>query len=131
MSGMKSWMLGAALVAGSLGVGATAAQAAEWGVYVGGPTRYMPPCPGPGFVWMDGYMADGYWVPGRWEFRGAVEPRAFGYYEGRRDWDGDRGWGRERERAWDRGRDDDRGRGWGRGWGRGRVEGREGRRDRW
>ena len=66
MTGMKSWMPGAAVVAGVVGMGAGTAQAAESGVYARGPAAYMPPCPGPGFEWVAGYQARGCWVPGRW-----------------------------------------------------------------
>ena len=66
---MKSWMLGAAMVAGAAALGATQTQAAEFGIYVRGPVAYVPPCPGPDYFWVDGYSANGYWVPGRWEFR--------------------------------------------------------------
>jgi len=67
-------MLGAAMVAGSLGLGATSAQAAEFGVYVRGPVAYVPPCPGPGYFWVAGYHANGYWVPGRWSYGPARGP---------------------------------------------------------
>ncbi|MGA2831476.1 MAG: hypothetical protein ABSE55_00260 [Terracidiphilus sp.] len=73
MSSMRNWMLGAAIVAAGLGAGATTAQAAEFGVYVRGPVApvaYVAPCPGPGYFWVGGYRAHGYWYPGRWEFRG-------------------------------------------------------------
>ena len=70
MGSMRKWMLGAAMVAGVAAVGATTAQAAEFGVYVRGPVAYVPPCPGPGFVWTASYMANGYWVPGVWHFGG-------------------------------------------------------------
>jgi hypothetical protein len=69
MGSMRNWMLGAAMVAGAAGVGAGTAQAAEFGVYVRGPVAYVPPCPGPGYVWTEGYMANGYWVPGYWNLR--------------------------------------------------------------
>jgi len=76
MGNMKQWVLGAALVAGGLGLAAVPAQAAEVGVYVGvgAPVAYVPPCPGPGYVWVAGYYANGYWVPGRWNFAGARMP---------------------------------------------------------
>src|ERR1700728_2159689 len=76
MFNMKKWMLGAAVVAGGLGLGTTQAKAAEFGVYVRGPVAYVPPCPGPGYSWVAGYYANGYWVPGRWNFIGvrAVGP---------------------------------------------------------
>jgi hypothetical protein len=70
MKSMAKWMLGAAVVAGGLGLGTTAAHAAEFGVYVGGPVAYVPPCPGPGYSWVAGYYSGGYWVPGRWSFVG-------------------------------------------------------------
>lgn len=71
MGSMKKLMLGAAVLAGALGLGANKAQAAEVRVYVhGGPVAYVPPCPGPGYVWANGYWANGYWVGGRWNYAG-------------------------------------------------------------
>jgi hypothetical protein len=70
MKSMRNLMLGAAMLAGTLGLGATTAQAARIGVYVGAPVAYVPPCPGAGYVWVDGYYANGYWVAGRWNFVG-------------------------------------------------------------
>ncbi len=104
MRKLGKWMLGAAVTAGALGLGTTAAQAAEFGVYVRGPVAYVPPCPGPGYVWAAGYYANGYWVPGAWSFRGVRggwDRDGWGY---RRDFDRDRGW-RDGDRGWDRGRD--------------------------
>jgi hypothetical protein len=63
-------MLGAAVVAGGLALGATNAQAAEFGIHFRGPVAYVPPCPGPGYEWAAGYQANGYWIPGRWNFIG-------------------------------------------------------------
>ena len=100
MTGMKRWMLGAAMVAGAALVGAPPANAARVGIYVGAgtPAAYVPPCPGPGYAWVDGYYADGYWVPGYWNYVGlSVGVPAF---RGRVYFDHDRGW--------DRGRDFDR-----------------------
>jgi hypothetical protein len=77
MNGMKSWMLGAAVVAGAMGMATGTAQAAEFGVYVRGPVAYAPPCPGAGYVWIAGYQAEGYWVPGRWAFGGVRGPVRF------------------------------------------------------
>jgi hypothetical protein len=94
MTGMKSWMLGAAVLAGGLALGTSPAQAAEFGIAIRGPVAYVPPCPGPGYVWAAGYQASGYWVPGRWN------------YGGRERFDRDRGWDRDRGRDW--GRDHDR-----------------------
>lgn len=82
MKNVAKWMLGAAVAAGAIGMGATPAKAAEIGVYVRGPAAYVPPCPGPGYEWVAGYYANGYWVPGRWNFVGVVRDRG---YVGRRD----------------------------------------------
>jgi hypothetical protein len=71
MISMKKLALGAALAVGTLGFGgATQANAAQFRVVVGGPVAYVPPCPGPGYVWAAGYYANGYWVGGRWNFVG-------------------------------------------------------------
>jgi hypothetical protein len=104
MGSMKNWMLGAAVVAGATGLGAAQAQAAEFGIYARGPVAYVPPCPGPGYVWIDGYMANGYWIPGRWNFAGGRDRVRFE----RRDVDrNDRGraFGHDRDRRGDRDRD--------------------------
>jgi len=74
MGSMKKWMLGAALAVGALGIAAAPAQAARIGIYVGAPAAYIPPCPGPGYVWVAGYWDNGYWVPGYWNFVGVVGP---------------------------------------------------------
>lgn len=84
MKSMAKWILGAAVVAGGMGLAATPAKAAEWGVYVGGPAAYVPPCPGPGYEWAAGYYNGGYWVPGRWNFVGGHD-RYVGYYGDRDD----------------------------------------------
>jgi hypothetical protein len=70
MKNTMNWMLAAAMVAGGLGLAATPAQAARIGIYVRGPVAYVPPCPGPGYVWVAGYYANGYWIPGYWNFPG-------------------------------------------------------------
>ena len=117
MKSMAKWMLGAAVIAGGLGLGTTAAQAAEWRVVVGAPEAYVPPCPGPGYAWAAGYYDGGYWVPGRWNFVGVSyheDYRAARYYDRddhrsfresdeHRGWDHDRGgWDRHDGRGWDR-----------------------------
>ena len=102
MRSMKSFMLGAALAVGVLGLGATAAHAAELGVYIGGPVAYVPPCPGAGYAWVAGYSANGYWVPGRWNYVGVGDRDRFARF----DRDGDRYQHFYTER--DRGRDFDR-----------------------
>lgn len=102
MKNAGKWMLGAAVAVGALGMAATPAKAAEIGIYVGGPAAYVPPCPGPGYAWVAGYYANGYWVPGRWNFVG-VHDR---FYEGRRDVVVRDGY-RDRARDLDRDRDRD------------------------
>ncbi len=79
MSSMKSWMLGAALMAGGLAAGAATAQASEFGFHFRGPAAYVPPCPGPGYEWVAGYQANGYWIPGRWNFAGERGRGAFAH----------------------------------------------------
>jgi hypothetical protein len=103
MKNMQKWMLGAAMVAGGLGLGTMTAQAAEFGVYVRGPVAYVPPSPGPGYVWAAGYQQGGYWVPGRWNYRGVVDRDHFARFDGDRD----RGYYRDgdRDRRYDRDRD--------------------------
>jgi len=71
MGSMKKWMLGVALAAGIAGMGAAPAEAARVGIYIGAPVAVVPPCPGPGYVWVAGYWANGYWVAGYWNFAGA------------------------------------------------------------
>jgi hypothetical protein len=75
MGSIRKWMLAAALVAGTVGLGAAPAHAARIGVgvYVGAPRAYAAPSPGPGYAWVAGYYAHGYWVPGFWRAPG---PRA-------------------------------------------------------
>ena len=70
MKNFGKFVLGAAMVAGGLGLGATSAQAAEFRVVVRGPVAYVPPCPGPGYTWVAGYYNNGYWVAGRWNYIG-------------------------------------------------------------
>ncbi|WP_058189513.1 hypothetical protein [Terracidiphilus gabretensis] len=65
------WALGAALAAGTLGMGTAKANAAQVrvgigiGVPVAAPVAYAPPCPGPGYAWVAGY-----WNPYRGGRRG-------------------------------------------------------------
>jgi hypothetical protein len=116
MKSIGKWILGAAVVAGGLGLGATTAQAAQFGVYVGTGRSYVPPSPGPGYVWAAGYESGGYWVPGRWNFAGARYGGGYyrggeAYYQGQnRDWDRHRDW--DRDRNWDRRGDGDRDHRW-------------------
>jgi hypothetical protein len=94
-------MLGAAMVAGGLGFGATSAQAAQYGIGVREQVAYVPPCPGPGYAWVAGYYNDGYWVPGYWNFVGAIRTGPFVHFDAGPAYV-------ERDRAWDRDRDHDR-----------------------
>ena len=114
MKSMKKVLLGMALAVGVLGFTAAPAHAAHVGVYVGvgAPAAYMPPSPGPGYAWVDGYWAGGYWTPGYWNYVGVAPVYGYGrayygdrddYYRGR-DWDRDR----DRYRDYDRDRDRDR-----------------------
>jgi hypothetical protein len=105
MKNIGKLVLGAAVLAGGLGLGATTAHAAEFRAFVRGPVAYVPPCPGPGYVWVAGYYNGGYWVPGYWNNAGVgvVIGNRFGYVNR------DRGFYRDRDdhRAFDR--DDHRG----------------------
>ncbi len=101
---MGKLMLGAAILAGAVGLAAPKADAAQFGVYVRGPVAYVPPSPGPGYFWTAEFYNGGYWVPGRWEFRGDRDRffvRDFDRFHGR-DFD------RNRDRDRDRDRDHDR-----------------------
>ncbi len=107
MKSMAKWILGAAVVAGGLGLAATPAKAAQFGVYVGGPAAYVPPSPGPGYQWVTGYYSGGYWMPGRWNYVGVRYFRDRDGYRGR-DFDHDRrGWDRDRHDRDDHGGDRD------------------------
>jgi hypothetical protein len=70
MTFVKKFMLAAAMLAGTLGMTAAPAQAARIGIYVGAPIAYVPPSPGPGYVWVGGYWNGGVWVPGYWNYVG-------------------------------------------------------------
>jgi hypothetical protein len=70
MTFVKKFMLGAAMLAGTLGLSAAPAQAARIGVFVGAPVAYVPPCPGAGYAWVAGYWNGGVWVPGYWNYVG-------------------------------------------------------------
>ncbi len=49
MTFAKKFLLGAAMMAATLGMTAAPAQAARIGVYIGARAAYAPPCPGPGY----------------------------------------------------------------------------------
>ena len=100
MTNLKKLALGAAMAAGTLGMGAAPAQAARVGIYVGvGGPAYVPPCPGPGYAWVAGYWNNGYWVPGYWNHVGVrFGPVYRGY-----GWDrGPYVYHRDFDRHWDR-----------------------------
>ncbi|HTM16557.1 MAG TPA: hypothetical protein VL135_06625 [Terracidiphilus sp.] len=79
MKNIGKWVLGAAVLAGGLTLGTTKADAAQWRVTVGvGNPAYIPPCPGPGYAWVNGYYDGGYWVPGYWNYVGGV---SYSYYD--------------------------------------------------
>ena len=91
---------------GILGAAAAAAQA-QVGIAVGvrtapvvaGVEVGMPPCPGPGYVWQQGYYVGDDWYPGQWVYAGyGYAPRAYGYYGGYRVYDRDDYY---RHRDWD------------------------------
>jgi len=126
---MRSLMVGVALLGGLVGTGVVAAKAApiEFHERFEG---YIPQCPGEGYVWVDGYYNDGYWVPGAWVFRGHRGwDRGYAYYGGGYGYDRDRRFeGRDRDdRRYEGRRDEGRrfeGRGWDRGGDRGGDRGR-------
>lgn len=100
MKSFGKWMLAAAVVAGGLGMSAAKANAAQIGIYVRAGRPAIPPSPGPGYVWVDGYY-DGYgaWVPGYWNFVGVrtYAPAGGVYFSYRGgDYDHDRYWDQER-----------------------------------
>jgi hypothetical protein len=80
MKSIGKVMLGTALAVGAMGLAAVPAHAAHIrvGVVVGGPVAYVPPCPGPGYVWVNSYWADGAWEPGYWNYAGVSPAVGFG-----------------------------------------------------
>jgi hypothetical protein len=75
---MKKAALAMILLAGS----AFAGPRITVGIGFGAPARVIvarPVCPGPGYVWMDGYYApNGIWVSGFWRAPVIVGPRFVG-----------------------------------------------------
>jgi len=108
MKNISKWVLGAAVLAGGLAFGANTADAAQLRVAIGvGNEAYIPPCPGPGYAWVNGYYDGGYWVPGYWNFVGGgrVIVRDNFYDRGRviyRDRDDHRRFDRDDHRGFDR-----------------------------
>ena len=77
---MKKALLGMVLLAGS----ALAAPGISIGIGFGTPqpvAMVRPACPGPGYVWVDGYYGPNYaWVPGFWRRPAVVvAPHSFIY----------------------------------------------------
>jgi hypothetical protein len=96
MKNIGKWVLGAAVLAGGMVLGTNTAEAAQWRVAVGvGNAAYIPPCPGPGYSWVNGYYDAGYWVPGYWNYVGGV---SYSYY----DRGSYRHYDRDSSRRWDR-----------------------------
>ena len=90
---MKKTLLVMMLVAGS----AMAAPRFGFSVGIGAPAPVavvQPPCPGPGYVWVDGYYEpDGDWVQGYWRAPAVnvvVGPRYYDRDDYRRNFDRDR-----------------------------------------
>lgn len=107
------------LFVGALALSAGAAHAAQIGVSIGigapvvyaapEPVAYAPPCPGPGYSWVQGYYVGRAWYPGRWV--AAQEWREHEWRE--HEWREHDRWDHDRDYDHDR-RDHDHGdhRGW-------------------
>ncbi len=80
--------------------------------YASGYVGERPPCPGPGYDWVDGYYGpNGGWIAGYWAAPRYYAPaRSYGYYGGTY-FRGDFGRGGNWDRGHDRGRDYGGGRG--------------------
>jgi hypothetical protein len=99
MKSIGKWVLGAAVLAGGMVLGTSTADAAQWRVSVGvGQSAYIPPCPGPGYTWVNGYYDGGYWVPGSWNYVGGASYTYYGTGYRHYDRDDHRGWDRDRDR---------------------------------
>lgn len=68
---VNTWLLVVAVMIGIFALGSPQAHAQY--PYQGGPATYVPPPPGPGYSWVNGYMDNGYWIPGRWVWVGQGE----------------------------------------------------------
>jgi hypothetical protein len=104
MKSLGKAMLSAALAVGAFAMTAVPAHAAKIGIFVGVgapavPVAYVPPSPGPGYAWVNGYWSGGYWTPGYWNYAGAGYAPAYGYSRGYyRDRDDDRRYYSDRDR---------------------------------
>jgi len=123
-NGMKRLMVAGILCLGMVAIASPVAAQSRFsiGIGIGMPgyyapapvVAYRPPCPGPGYSWVDGYYDPyGAWVGGYWAAPVVVRPyygygAGFygGYYGGyRRGFDrdgfrGGRGWGHEHGRGY-------------------------------
>jgi len=86
-------LIGVMLLAGS---SLFAAPHFSIGIGVGAPgyvppaaVAVQPPCPGPGYSWVDGYWANGAWIAGYWAPPAHYAARAYPVYRHGRDWDRD------------------------------------------
>ena len=88
---MKKALLAMVLLAGS----ALAGPRISIGIGFGAPApmaMVRPACPGPGYVWVDGYYGRNHaWVPGFWRRPAVVAPRvvaphSYSYDRGRNDY---------------------------------------------
>ena len=84
---MKKALLAMVLLAGS----ALAGPRISIGIGFGAPAplaMVRPACPGPGYVWVDGYYGGNHdWVPGFWRRPAVVVPQhSFGYDRGYNDY---------------------------------------------
>lgn len=119
---MKKALLGLVLLSGAI----FAAPRVSIGVNIGVPAppayyAVRPACPGPGYVWTDGYWDGGVWIQGYWQppVRYYAPAPAYGYgnsygYRDRddyryRDYDRDRRYDRHDHDRYDRDRHYDRG----------------------
>jgi hypothetical protein len=97
---MKTKLMALALLAGSsmfaqsrlavgIQVGGGYDQGYDEGYYEPAPVyAAQPPCPGPDYIWVDGYWSQNYgrrsWIAGFWNRRGYERPRyGYGYVENR------------------------------------------------
>jgi hypothetical protein len=82
-------VLSAIVLTGLLGGAGMAAQAqTRLVVRIGTPAvamvaSYIPPSPGPGYVWEAGYYDGPQWIPGQWVYRVDSRYRRDGYSYGR------------------------------------------------
>ena len=101
MKNMSKWVLGRSSGTGTDLGARPARRRLSFRVHVSG-RGLCPPCPGAGYVWIAGCMNRGYWVPGRWEFRGYRDRDHVAYFHHDRD---DRFYRDRDDRRFERNRD--------------------------